>query len=713
MLRFFALLITSFLFVQLNNSCWAQDVNKIIKKGIEELELKHDIIAYNYFLDALYIEPENAKAKLYTGICHLHLQSPKKALEYLLAVKNSKEANQLVEFPAYLAMAYHLNLDFNHAEEILNNIKDSIPTGHVDVELIKNNIQSAAASYTATQKHTVINMGNGINTRQHEYGTAAFSDHQTILYTSRPDLWNQDTLKNKRKLYENVFLVELDSNFNWKEPDFFTNPHLKGNDAVIQVFENDKKLLTYHNGDLFISNKKEDYWKKGEPIKEINTPANESHGFISKDGIWSEPKEMVGLNTPYDEDAPFLSEDGYFYFSSKGHNSIGNYDVFRTKFDEESQTWEKPENMGVPINSVFDDLYYTTYGRLAYFSSLRPGGNGGMDIYRVMPFNEIEVSGKIYKKGTDEILANSSQKLQFGEKSFIVNTDNQGNYTLNVPISTSRNFYITKNEAQEKVIVFHFGDSNSDQKKINVPLEVYSSDIPKFVLDTSPDGNIDEEEQILARQDSSINELKSDSELISENVIEEKSKNSLSAEGKNTVINQQESTAIVSEELVNKNLEPQISEQPKVEGISLNREKQVSTISKQSSTTISRIRSGKSANLYLYFDFGAAIINEVFYEGLDEIANFLKTDKNITIEVGGHTDNIGSETYNIKLSERRAKAVALYLIEKGIDKSRVLAKGYGEEIPIASNDDEKEGRELNRRVEIKKISPEQYSSISE
>ena len=69
--------------------------------------------------------------------------------------------------------------------------------------------------------------------------------------------------------------------------------------------------------------------------------------------------------------------------------------------------------------------------------------------------------------------------------------------------------------------------------------------------------------------------------------------------------------------------------------------------------------------------------------------------------MAGHTDNVGSETFNYQLSERRAKAVALYLIEKGIAKSRVIAKGYGEDKPIASNDDETEGRELNRRVELR------------
>ncbi len=743
MLRFFTLLITSFLCFQINSRCVAQDVDKIIKKGIEELEEKNDIIAYNYFLDALYLDPENKKAKLYAGICHLHLQSPQKALEYLIAVKDSDESSQLIEFPAYLAMAYHLNLDFKHAEEIINNLKDTTLSGDVDIDLIKNNIKSAIAEYDKSYDYTVLNMGEGINTRQHEYGTAAFSDHRTFLYTSRPDLWDQDTIKNQRKLYENVFLVELDSINNWKEPDYFTNPHLRGNDAVIQVFDNDTKLLTYHNGDLLISSKKEDYWEKGMDLKGINTPANESHGFISEDGktlyfssnfdtddgnlnlyishkegnSWSEPKELVGLNTPYDEDAPFIGEDGYFYFSSKGHNSIGNYDIFRTKYDEEQQAWQEPENLGVPINSVFDDLYYTTYGRLAYFSSLRPGGNGGMDLYRVLPFKEIEVFGKIIEKETGEVLENSSENLQFGSKNFTVTTDNEGKYNLTVPVSESNYFHVAKNDAKENVIIFHFGDSNSVQRHLDVPLDIFSSEVPKTKLDTSPNDvqeeeDRDEEKEIIAKEEkeAELNSDSSNTEVIANNMeIKTEEEEVIPKETtSDTKVAKQRSNSNISEETISQSSDKQENVQPSVEGISLNREK-----SFEDNKAVARIRSGRSANLYLYFDFGAAIINEVFYEELDQIAAFLQSDEGIVVEVGGHTDNIGSEVYNERLSERRAKAVALYLIERGVDKSRVIAKGYGESFPIASNDDEKEGRELNRRVEIKKLSNGDLSSISE
>ena len=752
MLRFFSLLIPYFIFFQIGNECFAQDVDKLIKKGIDELKKKHDIPAYNYFLDALYLEPENKKAKLYAGICHLHLQSPQKALEYLTAVQGSDEAKQLADYQGYLAMAYHLNLDFENAEKTINNLKDTASLVDVDIDLIKQNIQNAVAQYKTEHEFTVLNMGERINTRQHEYGTAAFSDHQSVLYTHRPDLWDQDTLKSKLKLYENVFMVELDSNYNWDDPHYFTNPHLRGNDAVIQVFDNDTKLLTYHNGDLLISKKDGDFWEKGEPIKEINTPANESHGFITDDGKtlyfssnfdthdgnlnlyvtrneggeWSEPEELVGLNTPYDEDAPFIAEDGYLYFSSKGHTSIGNYDIFRTKFNEEEQTWSVPENLGVPINSVFDDLFYATYGRMAYFSSLRPGGQGGMDLYRVVPFKQIEISGKLTDAETGEILANASESIDLGKGSFKVKSDAEGNYSANVPLQYSSYLHVAKGTSGENVLVFHFGDSTSGIKEVNVPLAVFSNEIPTAKLDISPSQNSDEKEenlaeenQILAQEDTikntneeSISE-KVDEELLAKNIMQENTEGNIETNDidQNEKSEQENPPKNIEENIAENSTEESIK-QPNVEGITLNQEK-VQNNTFENNETINRIRSGKSTNLYLYFDFGAAIINEVFYTGLDEIASFLESDESITIEIGGHTDNVGSETYNQQLSERRAKAVALYLIERGIDKSRVIAKGYGESMPIASNDDEKEGRELNRRVEVKKLTQHQISSLSE
>jgi outer membrane protein OmpA-like peptidoglycan-associated protein len=87
------------------------------------------------------------------------------------------------------------------------------------------------------------------------------------------------------------------------------------------------------------------------------------------------------------------------------------------------------------------------------------------------------------------------------------------------------------------------------------------------------------------------------------------------------------------------------------------------------------------------------------YPELDKLAELMLNNPNITAEVSGHTDNIGSDSYNLELSKKRAESVVVYLIVKGVPRARLSAKGYGSEKPIADNATE-EGRALNRRTEF-------------
>ena len=103
----------------------------------------------------------------------------------------------------------------------------------------------------------------------------------------------------------------------------------------------------------------------------------------------------------------------------------------------------------------------------------------------------------------------------------------------------------------------------------------------------------------------------------------------------------------------------------------------------------------------IYFDFDKASFQQESYTELNKLESMMKQNGNIRVEIGGHTDNIGTKGFNKQLSQRRADAVRSFLTSKGIDPRRVTAMGYGEEKPLSSNDDEKEGREFNRRVEFK------------
>ncbi|MDB5273105.1 MAG: hypothetical protein JWO58_1472, partial [Chitinophagaceae bacterium] len=115
---------------------------------------------------------------------------------------------------------------------------------------------------------------------------------------------------------------------------------------------------------------------------------------------------------------------------------------------------------------------------------------------------------------------------------------------------------------------------------------------------------------------------------------------------------------------------------------------------------LDKIKVGTTVTLKtLQFERGKAELLEASYGELDKLAEFMKENPTMEIEISGHTDNQGDPKLNVELSENRVKATTDYLISKGIDKNRIKGKGYGGSKPIASNSRE-ETRKLNRRVEM-------------
>lgn len=113
-------------------------------------------------------------------------------------------------------------------------------------------------------------------------------------------------------------------------------------------------------------------------------------------GTWGIPMQLPNnINTEYNEDMPYLSSDGKtLFFSSEGHNSMGGFDLFKCTWDEKTNTFSNPVNLGFPINSTDDDrsICLSRDNKLAYVSSFRPGGYGDLDIYRVKFLDGEQVS---------------------------------------------------------------------------------------------------------------------------------------------------------------------------------------------------------------------------------------------------------------------------------------------------------------------------------
>jgi OOP family OmpA-OmpF porin len=102
----------------------------------------------------------------------------------------------------------------------------------------------------------------------------------------------------------------------------------------------------------------------------------------------------------------------------------------------------------------------------------------------------------------------------------------------------------------------------------------------------------------------------------------------------------------------------------------------------------------------VHFDFGKATLRFESFGELEELISYLRNKDNIKVEIAGHTDNVGKEADNLKLSQQRADAIRNYVIKKGIAPSRIVARGYGASEPVADNETD-EGRQLNRRTEVR------------
>jgi hypothetical protein len=160
-------------------------------------------------------------------------------------------------------------------------------------------------------------------------------------------------------------------------------------------------------------------------------------------GEWSMPQTLgYPVNTEYDEDFPFLHPNGkVLYFCSKGHNSMGGYDIFKTTLNEETNTWNKPVNLDFPINTPDDDVLYVTNSdeKEAYFSSARSSKTGKTAVFHInverRPIDVAIVKGFVIKTKDDQALDVKITVKDLGDNTIlgIYNAKENGSYLINLP----------------------------------------------------------------------------------------------------------------------------------------------------------------------------------------------------------------------------------------------------------------------------------------
>ena len=426
----------------------AQSTGKLLKTGNKFFEQENYRASIPYYEQVLAKDPNNAKALFNAGIAYLSFDK-EKASDYIYKAQRLKpKVSKDVEY--WLGRVDHLNYNFDEAIAHYQSYnatlkaKKSNEVRRQEVAQLIQHSKNAKVIFNSPKDIFVKNLGPSINTQYAEHSPVISSDDKVLLFTSRGQYTGAAT--NKKKLaadgeyFEEIYESRRIDDENWEKPRSL-GPALvtKGHDASIQLYDNDSKLLMYRddeNGDIFSSDKVSGEWTAPKKLNSnINSKAFESDAYITpdgktlyfstgkysedgtldlyystrgSDGDWGPAKSMGGaINTKYDDDSPYVSKDGKtLYFSSRGHNTMGGYDIFKSAYDSIGHKWGAPENMGYPINTPDDDSYYrlSPDGSYAYLSSYRIGGYGEKDIYTINYIKNATVKGKVFAKDSTTVI---------------------------------------------------------------------------------------------------------------------------------------------------------------------------------------------------------------------------------------------------------------------------------------------------------------------
>lgn len=384
-------------------------------------------LARDHYLFAHQYNPDNTILNYLIGVCYLYTDDKYEALKYLRKAYD-KRPDLTPEIEYYLARGYHLVLEFNKAIGHYQNYRDKIVAlGDVNAVFKTDRhieeCQNGKELVENPKRVIISNMGDSINSIADDY-FSVFSHNDSMVYFTSRRLIGKKEKRNPydNKFFEDIYVSKLIDNGLWSgSVPLYGKVNSSANDALIGVSPDGSQIFVYRgkkkNGDIYVSNynPKKSNWKSPKPIsKRINSDQQEGSVFLTitgdtlyftsaneeetiggrdilfsvkdENGKWSDPIQFGSLvNTKYNEEGIFFTPAGNeMYFSSQGHNSMGGYDVFYTYLLDDG-TWSDPENLGYPINTADDDLFYvlSSNGKYGYYSTNREGGKGGRDIYKV------------------------------------------------------------------------------------------------------------------------------------------------------------------------------------------------------------------------------------------------------------------------------------------------------------------------------------------
>jgi outer membrane protein OmpA-like peptidoglycan-associated protein/tetratricopeptide (TPR) repeat protein len=631
------------------------------KKGIWYNE------AYNEYLQALVYNSTNAELNYKTGVSALLSDKKEEAAGFLLkAIELNKDVSEDVLLLAGRSLQYSGR--FSEAiEKFTSYLSSPSRKAQKNILLARECIQECNSAIVVTKdtlRFSIENAGPNINSDADDYSEVITADGKTMYFASRRQIAKSGSRHPDSKFDENIFVTHL-TNGTWDPPSLAGNElTTKYSEAPLFINSTGDMLYVYtgysNNGDIKVSLNKKGVWKAPKPVPySINTrgsetsfsmsPSGDEIYFVSDNGKnniggkdiyfikklsdrkWSKPLNAGSIiNTIYDEESVRFSKTAdTLWFSSKGHSSIGGFDIFYS-IRNTSGAWDSVKNIGYPVNTPWDELFYhpsPVDDSSFYFVSNRSGGLGGSDIYhgQILPPKKIVLPPALPKHDT----------VIIRDTVLIVKE------------------VVPPPAIQQEPPVFLSGKIKDSESGEPVLAKVDVKDISSGeVVGTTASSDIDGSYRVkLPAKKSYMIDLR--------------------ATGFLSEVRRIDVPDNWSKDVYNLNIE------------------------------LIKVKVGKKVVLNnILFETGKSILTQSSYTELDRLLNIMTENAMMKIEISGHTDKTGSEPLNFKLSQDRAKAVADFLVKKGISQSRIEFRGYGSLQPISDNATSA-GRAKNRRVEFK------------
>ena len=645
-----------------------------IDEGDAYAEINDYVTALELYLKGQAFNPNNAGLNYKIGKCYWLLDNATQSIPYF---SKSIELDPVGSGFVYgvLGMAYQANYQFDEAISAFQKARARLTpeekkekerdlADHID------QCNVAKKLMTDTVRVFIDNMGSVINSKYTDYAPIISADQSILMFTStRQNPYNKKVYDDGE--YDENLWISYRTGTTWSPAVEMGVPvNTKDNDATIGLSADGQKLFVF-------------YGKNGGDIK-----------YSEKKGdVWSNPELFDAINSPngHENSASFSYDGKTVYFSSDNVERVTNYgdhDIFMCQMNEKGK-WGKPINLGLTINTDKDEIgvFMHPDGRTLIFASNGHKTMGGYDIFKteMLPdgtWSEPENLGyPINTPGDERFLVldgsgthayySSSRKGGFGGSDVYMITFLGPEKKLNM--TTENNLIaIRSNPIQQEVVM-----------EKSVEIKTARLTVVKGVVSdmfATPTKYLDAQIEITDNASGQILFTSTANSVTGKFLIPLPS-------GKNYGIAVKKDGYLFHSENFD------VPETKDYQEVFLD---------------IKLMPLQKDAKIVLrnvFFDTDKATLKPMSYIELDKLAEIMTNNPKMKIEISGHTDNVGTKTYNQRLSQSRAESVVNYLLSKGFSQDRMTFKGYAFDEPIATNDTE-EGRAQNRRVEFKIISNE-------